>query len=217
MGKTKLAFLSICLGASLGSPLSALALDIALLGGAGPTFASWTVIPTIPPTDYRYNKTQIGLSWQASLQVGQDFSFVPVPVLSQFGVVSGAFFSSEVLRDSSDWAYDSFWLRYLDIPFLLRFSIVRFLSIFAGGYYGIALAQGPHTLQSSGAPLVMYSHFGFMGGISGKLPLTSHLNLVAMAYYQQGFTPAIDNFTSGSLFAGFRRSVKAQAGIQLEF
>ncbi|MFZ9594878.1 MAG: outer membrane beta-barrel protein [Bdellovibrionia bacterium] len=108
---------------------------------------------------------------------------------------------------------------YLEIPLLLRFTPVSFVSLAAGPYYGISSsisASGviPTELQAAslGGAYVRNNDYGLMFGGGIRLPLLPLLRLRFDVFYKYGLA----NLSAGSA-SQYARNVDVWAGLMFGF
>ena len=170
------------------------ALDFSGLGTV--TLSNSTFNPTLP--------TSAGVGYGLGGTVGFDL----MPFLS---FETGAFFlkrSFSRVDPALSRAIDSNWV---DLPALLRFSPISFISLSGGLYYGVLTSNAyspplaaPNTESSS-------NDFGLMVGAGVRLPVSPLIRLRLDFFYQYGLV----NLNSGAS-TQYSRNIDLLAGLMFD-
>ncbi len=143
----------------LGTAPLARALDFSVLGAA--TVSNYIFSPPLTisnGTSFGFGAT-VGIDLVPTLSLETGFLFLPT-AFSQVGIPT-----------------TSFTYGYLDIPLLLRFSLIQLFSINFGPYYGFATSSTGNSATND---------YGLMMGVSARFPVLPLLKIRVDAMYEFG-------------------------------
>jgi hypothetical protein len=131
--------------------------------------------------------------------------FASVPFLPAFRIESGLFYVPELYSTFST----VYMFNELQVPILVRFTPIPFLSVGAGGYVGLGIGNVSITSGTNASTSTTYQQqfltqfdWGLVASVQLDLPLSPEWSILADARYQFGLQDMNSTVNSGTYTGG---------------